>query len=166
MDTQRSVIWFSDLREGPASGAEAVACLVPAIGRHGGRVLTTRGANVVAIFPITEAGDAGATRVCDLVIEAAEEAFEALAGLNERRVKDGAPALRIGLSLHVGDGRDGGPGMALAAGLEGLTARLPRRLVVSAEFARLTSRTLTNLGSFEIHGMSQPETVFAPISEG
>ena len=45
---------------------------------------------------------------------------------------------------------------------KGLTGKLGRNVVVSAEFARLTSAKLEDLGPFELKGVPTPERAFAP----
>ena len=55
-----------------------------------------------------------------------------------------------------------GPAVNLAARLEGLTSKLERSLVVSAEFARVSQRSYLSLGPFDLKGVGDPQEVFAP----
>jgi adenylate cyclase len=183
-ETIRAVLWFSDLRgftalsaSLPTSAVLAVLnglfdCQVPAIERHGGEVLKFMGDGLLAIFPIGDAGASPAT-VCEAAFTAAEEAMSALRTFNATRA--GEPPIRFGLALHVGEVAYGniggaarldftciGPAVNVASRLEGLTGKVDRPVVVSADIARLTARATTPLGAFELKGVPAPEAVFAP----
>jgi adenylate cyclase len=174
-ETVRAVIWFSDLRgftemSSRASTREVIdtlngvfECQVPAVEKHGGEVLKFMGDGMLAIFPHT--GD-DPSAVGDAALAAADEALAAMALL--------AP-LRIGLALHVGDLAYGNIGGAnrldftaigaavnIASRLEGLTSKLQRPLVLSEDFARLTTRPTAEVGSFELKGVPAPVRVFVP----
>jgi adenylate cyclase len=174
-ETVRAVIWFSDLRgftemSSRASTREVIdtlngvfECQVPAVEKHGGEVLKFMGDGMLAIFPLT--GD-DPSAVGDAALAAADEALAAMALL--------AP-LRIGLALHVGDLAYGNIGGAnrldftaigaavnIASRLEGLTSKLQRPLVLSEDFARLTTRPTAEVGSFELKGVPAPVRVFVP----
>jgi adenylate cyclase len=175
-ETVRAVIWFSDLRgftemSSRASPREVIdtlnqifECQVPAIEKRGGEVLKFMGDGLLAIFPFTDAVDPAKT--ADLALEAADEALAAVAEL--------AP-LRIGLALHVGElayGNIGGSNrldftaigatVNVAARLEGLTSKLGRPLIMSEDFARMTTRATDDLGAFELKGVPTPVRGFAP----
>jgi adenylate cyclase len=157
-------------------------CQVPAIERHGGEVLKFIGDGLLAIFPL-DAKDGGdvrgdadshARRRCDDALEAASDAMGALSALNDRRAAEGQRAVRVGLALHVGDvayGNIGGAGrldftcigsaVNLASRLEGLTARLDRPVVASADFARLSTRPMQPAGRFDLKGVAESQAVFA-----
>lgn len=188
-DSIRAVLWFSDLRGFTALAAsvqpvtligalnDLFECQVTAIERHGGEVLKFMGDGMLAIFPI-EGGGRAPGELCDAALAAAGDAFAAIAALNERRRGRGDPPLRVGVSLHTGDVAYGniggagrldftaiGPAVNVASRLEGLTARLGRPVVVSDAFARLTSRKMIDLGAFELKGVAEPQSVFAPEGE-
>ena len=104
-----------------------------------------------------------------------QEAFAALADLNTGRAARGDDPLRFGIALHPGDVEYGnigsagrldftciGPAVNLAARLEGITGRLDRPLVVSDEFARLSTRPTVCVGTFELKGVPEPRAVHAP----
>jgi len=59
-----------------------------------------------------------------------------------------------------------GPAVDLASRLEGLTARLDRPVVLSRDFARLTTRPTEPLGVFELKGVAGAEEAFAPAPRG
>jgi adenylate cyclase len=184
VDSIRAVIWFSDLRGFTelASSLEPAAmigvlnelfeCQVEPIQRNGGEVLKFIGDGLLAIFPITRAH--AASERCDAALAAAGDAFAALGHVNAERTKRAETPLRFGLALHLGDVTYGniggagrldftciGPAVNLTSRLEGLTGRLERPLVVSADLAHLTARRTVSLGTFEVKGVAAPQEVFA-----
>ena len=175
VETQRAVIWFSDLggftemssrvspREVIATLNRVFECQVPAIEQHGGEVLKFIGDGLLAIFPLVEGAEPGV--IADHALDAADAALAAM---------DALAPLRIGIALHVGElayGNIGGSNrldftaigaaVNIAARLEALTAKLERTLVVSGDFARMTSRPTEELGSFVLKGVPAPVGVFA-----
>ena len=187
IETIRAVIWFSDLRgfTAIAGSMEPAAvmgilndlfdCQVPAIERRGGEVLKFMGDGLLAIFPIEEQSRP-VRELCDLALEAVADAFGALERLNTTRSERGDAAIRFGLALHLGDvayGNIGGSGrldftcigtaVNVASRLEGLTERLGRPVVLSDEFARLTSRHVEPLGTHELRGVAELQRVWAPF---
>lgn len=185
IETIRAVLWFSDLRGFTEIAArqtpretidmlnELFECQVPAIEGGGGEVLKFIGDGLLAIFPVVD--DAAVPAACEAALAAADAAFAALA----RRNASAALPIRFGLALHVGEFAYGniggasrldftaiGPAVNLAARLEGLTGRLGRPLVVSAELARYAARPLEALGEFELKGVTGPQRVYAPRLAG
>ena len=187
-DTQaiQAAIWFSDLRgytelSGSLPPAEVIRllndlfdCQVPAIEKHGGEVLKFIGDGLLAIFPFEGANRThGAT--ADAALQAAVEAYEALTTLNPQRQERGVAPIRFGLGLHVGEVAYGNIGGAtrldftcigqavnLASRLEGLTGKHDRRVVVSRDFARLTSWPTESLGKFQLKGVAEEQDVLVP----
>jgi adenylate cyclase len=175
----RAVIWFSDLRgftemSSRRSPPEIIAvlnelfdCQVPAIDAHGGEVLKFIGDGLLAIFPL--AGPEDVAMRCADALAAATDAFAALDVRNARALEP----IRFGLALHVGElayGNIGaasrldftaiGPEVNLAARLEGLTGKLDRRIVLSAELARHAAVPVLDLGGFELKGVPGEQRVF------
>jgi adenylate cyclase len=185
LETIRAVIWFSDLRGftqlAASSTPEALLatlnelfdCQVPAIQRQRGEVLKFMGDGLLAIFPST--GGSSDAEACESAFRAVEEARAEAAKLNEKRAVNGDPPLRFGLALHLGEVSYGniggagrldftciGPAVNVASRLEGLTGKVDRPVVVSADIARLTSRPTAALGTFELKGVLEPQPVHAP----
>jgi adenylate cyclase len=181
VETIRAAIWFSDLRgftELSSRSApkelvgvlnEVFACQVAAIERQGGEVLKFIGDGLLAIFPFADPGDAPSR--CGAALAAADAALVALAACPVVRDRD----LKIGLALHVGDVEYGniggetrldftviGSAVNLAARLEGITGKLGRSLVVSAEFAAAAAREFEEVGSYELKGIAGAQRVLAP----
>lgn len=184
-DAMQAVLWFSDLRGFTALSEqltpadlirvlnELFDCQVPVIERHGGEVLKFMGDGLLAIFPL--APDVAPTAVCDTALAAAHEALDELATLNARRAELGAAPIRFGLALHVGEvaygniGGSGrldftciGPAVNLASRLEGLTGKLGRSPLLSAEVARLVSADVEHVGTYELKGVAHEVDVYAP----
>ncbi|MBK7584994.1 MAG: adenylate/guanylate cyclase domain-containing protein [Myxococcales bacterium] len=181
-DSIRCVIWFSDLR-GFTSMSDSMEparlirtlneffdCQVPAIERHGGEVLKFMGDGMLAIFPV---GDEAPNVAAGKALEASNEAFDALAKLNQARLARGDPALRFGLALHVGDVAYGnigganrldftciGPAINLAARIESLSGKLGTARLLSGAMARLVGREVRSLGEHELKGVAGKQLVY------
>lgn len=185
-DIIRAVIWFSDLRGFTSLSSsrepgkiiailnELFGCQVPAIEKRGGEVLKFIGDGLFAVFPLIEEMEKSGP-LCDRVLEAARDAFTTLESVNVRRKARGEEEIQFGLALHIGEiafGNIGGagrldftcigPAVNLAARLEGLTGKLQKPILLSGEFANLTSNPVQSLGKFELKGLSEKKSVFAP----
>jgi adenylate cyclase len=185
-ETVKAIIWFSDLRgftvltrtAPPRSVIRALndlfGCQIPAIEKRGGEVLKFIGDGLLAIFPYDAASGPPAAR-CDAALDAALEAFGSLDAMNQQRARDGEPPISFGVALHLGEVSYGnigaqsrldftciGPAVNVASRLEGIASKLSRPLVVSEPFAKLCSRPLEELGTFELKGVEEPHKAFAP----
>jgi adenylate cyclase len=180
----RAAILFADMRDFTALTAhlqeEAATalvndyydCIVPPIDERGGEVLKFMGDGVLAIFRAGESGD----------IEARVRAFAAArAGLLrvERRnlEQDGVIKFEVGIALHFGNAAYGNVGSGarldytvigsdvnLAARLADLCGELGQGLLLSSSFqSRLSEHELRNLGAFDLKGVAEKQTVFAPV---
>jgi adenylate cyclase len=172
----RCVIWFSDLRGFTALSSEVgpaelilllnqiFDCQVPAVDRAGGEVLKFMGDGMLAIFPV--GGEHAPAAVCASALAATRAAFAALDELNRARAERDQRPLAFGVSLHLGDVAYGniggagrldftciGPAVNLAARIEGLTGKLGKRLLLSAEFAAAATVKTRSLGAFELKGV-------------
>jgi adenylate cyclase len=188
-ETIRAAIWLSDMRGftrradtmSPAALIELLNhfydLLVPPIEAEGGEVLKFMGDGLLAIFRISEDGDADAA--CARALRAARRAEANVAANSAASAAAGGADLRFGLALHVGEALYGnigagarldftciGPAINLAARLEKIAARLGRVVVASAAFARCLPGEFVALGDFELAGFRQAETVFGLREEG
>jgi adenylate cyclase len=182
VDTLRAAIWFSDLRgftalcaAHPSSAVvgwlnayfELVASAV-----HGqqGEILKFIGDAVLAVFPVTDAGEADA---CDRALRAARSVDAAMDELNTLRAENGEPALTHGIGLHLGEALYGniggrtrldftviGPDVNLASRLEGLCATLGRRTIVSQRLRDRSPEGLEWLGVHTLKGVPEPVEVY------
>ena len=178
-----AAIWFSDLRgftpmSAGSTPSELIAWLndyFAAVGRaiaqHDGEILKFIGDAILAVWPVSDARSREAT--CRAALDAAHAANAELDALNATRAHAGLPVLQHGIGLHVGRAQYGnigtesrldftviGPAVNTTSRLEGLCAKLSRRLIASAEFARCAQRELVSLGSVELKGVSGSQEVF------
>ena len=110
-------------------------------------------------------------------MRAANEAFDALDGLNEIRASAGKPPLRAGIGLHAGSVSYGnigaaignsarldftaiGPAVNLASRIQGLCRGLNRPLLASKAFASPCGSMLVPLGKFELAGFPEPQEIY------
>jgi adenylate cyclase len=145
--------------------------IVSPIQQSKGEVLKFMGDGVLAIFPAEDDEDFAPSSL--RALEAATQALERLAGVNEARRENDLAELRTGIGLHLGEviyGNVGaadrldftviGPAVNLASRIEGLTKRLLRPLLTSSAFAGICPRPLVSLGFHPVRGLFQPEEVF------
>ncbi len=138
--------------------------------RHGGEILKFIGDGMLAIFPLAN------PRACIDALEAAGEARDAMAVLNQVRVARGLEPLGYGVGVHVGDVMYGnigsrsrldftviGPAVNVAARIEGLTKKVGRKVLFSSAFvAELQAEHgLDPLGPFPLRGVGEPIDIFA-----
>jgi adenylate cyclase len=180
-------IWFCDLRDFTAMSNqlprdEVIALLndyFDAMARpvhaRGGEILKFVGDAMLAIFPMRD--DLDRDLKCQIALQAAIEAFDALDGLNEIRASAGKPPLRAGIGLHAGSVSYGnigaaignsarldftaiGPAVNLASRIQGLCRGLNRPLLASRTFASPCGSQLVPLGRFPLNGFPEPQEVF------
>ena len=182
--TLQAAIWYSDLRGSTelAERLDAEAFLATldtyfdatagAVIAEGGQVLLLIGDAVLAIFPVE---DGGAADACARALTATFRAHADMAEINRRRAAEGAPPLRFGLGLHVGEllfGNIGtrerleftavGRAVNVAARLEEACKTLDRPVLASADFARLLpSEAWEGLGARAMRGLIDPVEVAA-----
>jgi len=188
-ETIRAVIWSCDLR-GFTTLADRLSrdelttllneyfeIMVKAVMGEGGEVLKFVGDGMLAIFELCTGDDVG--RCCGAALRAARDAFAAIEAANVSRKAAGAPEIRFGVALHLGEvyyGNIGapdrldftviGPAVNHAARLERLASELGRGVVTSASFAACAREPLESLGRYELRGVAQPQEVFAPVAFG
>jgi adenylate cyclase len=176
-----AVIWFCDLRESTpladAMGPEAFLrllneyfeCVLGPVLERDGHVLRFIGDAALAIFPVGEDPSGDPSDAATRAVEAARDALARMAALNERRRAAGAPELRFGIGLHLGDVLYGNIGTRSrieftvigaaaneAARIEALCKPLDAALVVSEQVARHTGHAWRRLGSHPLRGVEKP----------
>ena len=180
----RAAIWYSDLRDYTAMADrmrphelivtldDFFECLARPIQDNGVEVLKFVGDGLLAIFRIEDGAQAGTA--CDHALAAARASFERLHVLNQGRGIGGAPPLRVGLGLHLGEviyGNIGaldrldftviGPAVNTVARLEELCKALNLPVLASAEFAAAASQPMRDMGAHALRGVRRPQQVFA-----
>ena len=174
-ETIRCVIWFSDLRgftamSGERTPREIIAilneffeCQVPAIEHEGGQVLKFIGDGLLAMFPVDAAHDAKSAG--EGSVRATAAAFAALEKLNQVRQVRGEAKLAFGVALHLGEVAYGniggasrldftaiGPAVNLASRIEGMTGKLGKPVLLSAQLARELSMPTRSVGAHRAQG--------------
>lgn len=184
-ETVRAAIWFCDLRGFTALSQEMPRddllgllndyfdIMAGAVETHGGEILKFIGDGMLAMFPLeTDAA-------CWRAVEAARDARRRMASLNERRRAAGAPALRYGVALHMGEVMYGnigargrldftvlGPAVNLTSRLEGLSREIGHDILISGDFAALCRTSFHRLGSYRLPGIAAELDVYTLPDEG
>ena len=184
-ETIDAVIWYCDLR-----GFTALTDRLPrdellgllndyfeimagAVTEAGGEVLKFVGDAMLAIWALGEdSGDEAAC--CAKALAAAHAARKGLVTCNSNRQNNGLPVIEYGLALHMGEVHYGnigapdrldftviGPAVNHAARLEELGAQLGNPIIASASVATAAPDALTPLGAHQLHGVAEPQEVFA-----
>lgn len=180
-----AVIWFSDLRNS-TSLAESLSreeylamlnqyfdCVAGAVIEHDGEVLKFIGDAVLAIFPISEQNDTGATAHTQ-ALSAVHDAQARIKSLNQERQAQNKSPLAFGIGLHCGDITYGNVGTAgrldftvigsavnEAARIEDLCKTLDKPVLASSVFAQSAPGELTSLGLHTLRGLRDKEEIFA-----
>jgi len=180
-----AAIWFCDMRgfttlSDERSPAEVVVALdayfdrvAGAIDEQGGEVLKFIGDAVLAIFAVDVCGSRA--NACERALHAGKLALDAMAALNAERATVNAPAMNIGVALHLGSVMYGnigarsrldftviGAAVNEVCRLESLCKPLGTPLVMSRDFAQACgNERVRSVGSHELKGVSRPVEVFA-----
>jgi adenylate cyclase len=178
-----AVLWFSDL-EGytritdSASPTQIIPLLndyadaiASAIHTQGGQVLKFIGDGILATFDAAVAADA-----CRCALDAAEDAHERVAALNDRRRAEGLPITRFYLGLHVGEvfyGNIGslerldftvvGPAVNETSRIAAMCRSLDQEVLLSSAFAAAAGEgrgRLVSVGRFALRGVQRPQELF------
>ncbi|MEC9344031.1 MAG: adenylate/guanylate cyclase domain-containing protein, partial [Pseudomonadota bacterium] len=172
-----AVIWMSDLRGFTSMSAQLgdqalldrlnayFEVVTGAIGEQGGETLKFIGDAVLAIFP-TGRDPAAAARRAEAAADMA---------IARQSAADWPQGLEFGVALHVGEvfyGNVGGterldftvigPAVNLVSRIEGLCGQLGAPLLVSAEFAALSTHAYARAGRFALKGVAGETEVFRP----
>jgi adenylate cyclase len=183
-DPIHAVVWLSDLRDFTALNealepAQLLALLndyfeaiAAAVAPRGGEILQFIGDAALVIFEYDDRAAGAPT--AEAAVDAALDAFSAVAVLNQRRQRAHLPAIRFGVGLHIGAVMHGnvgspdrlgfnvvGPAVNRTARLESLTKTVGVPLLLSAELAARLTRPVRSLGNFALKGVAEPQEVFA-----
>jgi adenylate cyclase len=187
-DRIEAAFWYSDLRGfTPLSEALPAADLLNLLNEYfescaaaaaprGGEILQFIGDAILIVFEIR--GRNEEAKVCEAALDAAIDAFNAIAVINHRRRHAGQHEIEFGLGLHLGMVTHAnvgapnrlafnvvGPAVNKTARIQALTKAAGEPLLLSEEFARHIRRPLRSMGSFELRGVQGSHEVFAVKDE-
>jgi adenylate cyclase len=178
-----AAFWYSDLRHFTDLSESLPApqllellngyfehCAAAAATR-GGEILQFIGDAILIVFEIRLPADSRA--VCESALDAAIDAFSAIAVVNHRRRRAGQPEIEFGLGLHVGTVTHAnvgapdrlafnvvGPAVNKTARIQSLAKETGVPLLLSAEFAARVGRPLRSLGEFDLRGVVGRQPIF------
>jgi len=182
-DRIEAAFWYSDLRGFTALSETLPApqllellnqyfenCAAAAAPR-GGEILQFIGDAILIVFEIK--GPAQEREVCESALDAAIDAFAAIAVVNHRRRRAGQPGIEFGLGLHLGTVTHAnvgapnrlafnvvGPAVNKTARLQSMTKQAGEPILLSKEFAARIQRPLRSIGHFDLRGVEGPQEMF------
>ena len=187
-DRIKTVLWFSDLRNytriSESADPEQIIpllndyadAIVTAIHQHSGDVLKLIGDGVLAIFPAQDRA-----RACAAALDAAQEAREAVAALNARRIAEGLPETDMYLGLHLGvvfygnigskerlDFTVVGPAVNEVARIAAMCRSVDQPILISSAFADSVDgdrRRFASVGRYALRGVGKPQELFTLDAE-
>ena len=178
-----AAFWYSDLR-----GFTALSETLPtdqllrllndyyeycaaAAAARGGEILQFIGDAILIVFEITDPERTG--EVCDAALDAAIDAFDTIAVVNNRRRRAGQPVIEFGLGLHVGTVTHAnvgspnrlafnvvGPAVNRTARIQGMTKELNIPLLMSRAFARTVQLPVQSVGHHDLRGVAKAQELF------
>ena len=188
-ETISAMLWSSDLRGFTAisdrlEGDRVIALLnelfdlqARAIADHGGEILKFIGDGVLAIFPVSDPGQA--PEAAANALAAALEAQSKLAELRALPSAELRPNLQIVTALHFGTVTYGnigsadrldftviGPAVNLVSRIEAIGKSLDLQVIVSDDFAKVYGRELKSLGLHQLRGLEQAARVVHDVLAG
>ena len=144
-----------------------------AVEAHGGEILKFVGDGMLAIFPLEDEG------ACARALHAAQDARQAVIGLNQEKYDALGEPMGFGIALHVGEVMYGnigsatrldftviGPAVNTAARLETLTKQVGRQILLTGPFAAQLpdeAERFVPLGNFPLRGIGEPVEVLGVI---
>jgi len=190
VETIRAVLWYCDL-QGFTKIADSsprdqlipllndyFEVMVKALEGQGGQVLKFMGDGLMAIFRLDDGND---EQVCNVALDAAEQALAGVAELNTARAEAGLPTTSFSLALHLGDVMYGnvgspdrldftvvGPAVNEVSRIEAMCGSLDRALIISSAFASAAGRytdRLASLGRYALRGVRRPQELFTLVSD-
>lgn len=178
-----AAFWYSDLR-----GFTALSETLPtdqllrllndyyeycaaAASARGGEILQFIGDAILIVFEITDPARTG--EVCDAALDAAIDAFDTIAVVNNRRRRARLPVVEFGLGLHVGTVTHAnvgspnrlafnvvGPAVNRTARIQGMTKELHIPLLMSRTFARMVQLPVASVGHHDLRGVAKAQELF------
>jgi len=178
-----AAFWYSDLR-GFTALSESLPtdqllkllndyyeyCAAAAASR-GGEILQFIGDAILIVFEIKD--PARTADVCKAALDAAIDAFDTIAVVNNRRRRARQPVVEFGLGLHLGTVTHAnvgapnrlafnvvGPPVNMTARIQGMTKKLQIPLLMSADFAAQVDLPVDSVGLQELRGIATAQELF------
>ena len=178
-----AAFWYSDLR-GFTALSESLPtdqllkllndyyeyCAAAAAAR-GGEILQFIGDAILIVFEIKD--PARTADVCKAALDAAIDAFDTIAVVNNRRRRARQPEVEFGLGLHLGTVTHAnvgapnrlafnvvGPPVNMTARIQGMTKKLQIPLLMSADFAGQVDLPTVSVGVKELRGIATPQELY------
>jgi len=178
-----AAFWYSDLR-----GFTALSETLPtdellrllndyyeycaaAAAARGGEILQFIGDAILIVFEIKD--PARTAEVCAAALDAAVDAFDTIAVVNNRRRRSRQPEIAFGLGLHLGTVTHAnvgapnrlafnvvGPPVNMTARIQGMTKQLKIPLLMSRDFARQVQRPVVSVGRHDLRGIAKAQELF------
>ena len=178
-----AAFWYSDLR-GFTTLSETLPtdqllrllneyyeyCAAAAAPR-GGEILQFIGDAILIVFEIK---DPARTRsVCAAALDAAVDAFDTIAVVNNRRRRSRLPVIEFGLGLHLGTVTHAnvgapdrlafnvvGPAVNMTARIQSMTKDLQIPLLMSSEFVQQIDAPVVSVGRHDLRGIAKAQELF------
>lgn len=178
-----AAFWYSDLR-----GFTALSETLPtdqllkllndyfeycaaAAASRGGEILQFIGDAILIVFEITE--PQRSRQVCAAALDAAIDAFDSIAVVNNRRRRARQPVIEFGLGLHLGTVTHAnvgapdrlafnviGPAVNMTARIQSLTKELQIPLLMSSDFVQQVDRPVISVGHHAMRGIGHSQELF------
>jgi adenylate cyclase len=178
-----AAFWYSDLR-----GFTALSETLPtdqllkllndyfeycaaAAASRGGEILQFIGDAILIVFEITE--PQRSRQVCAAALDAAIDAFDSIAVVNNRRRRSRQPVIEFGLGLHLGTVTHAnvgapdrlafnviGPAVNMTARIQSLTKELQIPLLMSSDFVRQVDNPVISVGHHAMRGIGHSQELF------
>lgn len=178
-----AAFWYSDLR-----GFTALSETLPtaqllkllndyfeycaaAAASRGGEILQFIGDAILIVFEITE--PQRSRQVCAAALDAAIDAFDSIAVVNNRRRRARQPVIEFGLGLHLGTVTHAnvgapdrlafnviGPAVNMTARIQSLTKALQIPLLMSSDFAQQVDIPVISAGHHALRGIGRSQELF------
>lgn len=178
-----AAFWYSDLR-----GFTALSETLPtdqllkllndyfeycaaAAASRGGEILQFIGDAILIVFEITE--PQRSRQVCAAALDAAIDAFDSIAVVNNRRRRSHQPVIEFGLGLHLGTVTHAnvgapdrlafnviGPAVNMTARIQSLTKELQIPLLMSSDFVQQVDNPVISVGHHPMRGIGHSQELF------
>jgi adenylate cyclase len=145
-------------------------CAAAAAAR-GGEILQFIGDAILIVFEIKD--PARTADVCAAALDAAVDAFDSIAVVNNRRQRAGQRLVEFGLGLHLGTVTHAnvgspnrlafnvvGPAVNMTARIQEMTKSLHIPLLMSRDFAQQVSMPVDSVGRHDLRGIAKEQELF------